>query len=316
MKKLFIFLTAMTLCSCGTLTKYTFVQVLKANAVDKTNITDVGKGMVYEDANCSIYYWFWAEGGNSGFKLYNKTDKILYVDLAKSFFVKNGVAYDFYTNRSIQSGSKETTSKLSTYNSGFYSLATIGSENETTIATTIYESPIIAIPPKAYKIIAENVIHNALILDCDLNRFPSDSASIVFAAEDSPITYSNYITYHVGEGTENITVENEFYISKVTNYASPAFCKFIQREKRPCQNITDGEEANGPYQIKVYDIVYNVDNSNCFYLKYSKATQKVLYSSKEMDELIYSEKYDGYIKASDKPEEPKFQQNKIVFPAD
>lgn len=105
MKKNLLKLT--TLCfvvlllhSCGTY--YEYIQVLNTkpvNNLDKTSKTN--GGLLYEDANCAVFYKFWGNGGNAGFEFYNKTDQIIYLDLSKTFFIKNGVAYDYYENKTI-----------------------------------------------------------------------------------------------------------------------------------------------------------------------------------------------------------------------
>ena len=79
-----------------------------------------------------------------------------------------------------------------------------------------------AIPPHASKIVAEYSISTELLLDCDLNRYPEQSASISFNENNSPLNFTNYITYKLGKNDQEIVVKNEFYIAKVTNYAKPS----------------------------------------------------------------------------------------------
>jgi len=95
--KLNLFLIAVIavfLTSCATTS---FYQVYKAVPTDKSIKTE--NYLIYEDDNCKISYNFWGEGGNIGFYIYNKTNENVYLNLEQSFFVLNGIAYDYFKNR-------------------------------------------------------------------------------------------------------------------------------------------------------------------------------------------------------------------------
>src|SRR5574344_2203434 len=80
----------MTMSSCS---KNVYYQLCKTTS---ENVTSQKEGMVYEDANCKIVYNLWRDGGDAGFLFQNKTKEIVYLELDKSFFIKNGVAYDYF----------------------------------------------------------------------------------------------------------------------------------------------------------------------------------------------------------------------------
>ena len=65
---------------------------------------------VYDDGTCRITYALWAEGGNAGFVVENLSDEILYLDLAKSFYIQNGTAHDYYLHRSFDKGTSASSS--------------------------------------------------------------------------------------------------------------------------------------------------------------------------------------------------------------
>ncbi len=46
--------------------------------------------LCFEDENCKISYNLWANSGNVGFDIYNKTDENIYVNLNESNFILNG----------------------------------------------------------------------------------------------------------------------------------------------------------------------------------------------------------------------------------
>ena len=71
-----LLLTAMLLASCVTNSYY---QVYKATPSDTTLLKD--NLLVYEDQNCEVFYNLWDEGGNIGFRFYNKSNENIYLNL-------------------------------------------------------------------------------------------------------------------------------------------------------------------------------------------------------------------------------------------
>ena len=88
---------SMLLASCTT--TYHF-QVLET-ASDNPKIKTDDKQTQYEDENCIVSYDMWESNGNAGFQFYNKTDQIITIDLAKTYFVRNGEAFDYYAEEVI-----------------------------------------------------------------------------------------------------------------------------------------------------------------------------------------------------------------------
>lgn len=93
-KILFTALISILLTSC---VSTSYFQVYKAAPSDKLIVKD--NLLVYEDENCKVSYNLWDEGGNIGFQFFNKTDKNIYLNLEESFFILNGISYDYYRNR-------------------------------------------------------------------------------------------------------------------------------------------------------------------------------------------------------------------------
>lgn len=82
----------LALASCKT----TCYQVYNV-AVPEAASSETGIKYAYDDITVS--YNFWSHGGEPGFTLTNNSDKIVNVDLTKSFFVLNGTSYDYYVDR-------------------------------------------------------------------------------------------------------------------------------------------------------------------------------------------------------------------------
>lgn len=344
MKKLYYMLIVLgiyLLESCSS--TYHFVQVFKVDAIDKdAPISEYNGGLLYEDDNCGIYYSFWSEGGDASFEFHNKTNKIIYIDLRKTFFIRNGLAKDYYKERAwtntkselLSSQTTETKAVSSSVSNGYLagisasyignfgvkpitsydpisSSVTVSANKQisygalySTAHTSSYglgnsrslsinEQPIIAIPPQSSKIIAEYSINENLFVDCDLDRFPSDKTSMNFSVETSPLLFENYITYNFGDNTDDIVVRNEFYVSSVTNYTEPNIIEYIEREQKPCQNVTSDERKNyqTKYPINVYDVFVKINVHSCFYIHYKKESTEKLY--KKGSYYYYNSQFDG-----------------------
>lgn len=108
MKNRLLFLStliAVLLLSACSTPKYYFCQLYQTKPAENIDQFSEKDGyLIYENNQCIIYYYFWAEGGNTSFKIYNKTDDILTIDLGQSFFTLNGMAYDLFQNSSYSQG--------------------------------------------------------------------------------------------------------------------------------------------------------------------------------------------------------------------
>ena len=145
--------------------------------------------LVYEDENCKVSYNLWNEGGNIGFQFFNKKDKNIYLNLEESFFILNGVSYNYYRNRvftnSTRSGtlaSRGRTASKSVTGINYLDLLqtnTITATNTVELmsssgfSVSFNEEKICCIPSKTSKIISEYNINEKLFSDCSLFKYPS-----------------------------------------------------------------------------------------------------------------------------------------------
>lgn len=235
--------------------------------------------LVYEDENCMVVYDFWQEAGNAGFAIVNKTDKNLYIDKSESFFVKNGVANNYYqglvyerttgqtatqSNSALASasagvmgslGASLSASKTGAVAAGAGNVAagisgtvtkglsasysemrqmgiaygtTVSSGRFSSSSVSWEEEKVVVIPPHTSKYIKDQSIHSVQLKYCDfpIHPNPKDTTGIIsldFTQEDSPITFSNVISYKVGTNGETQEIRNDFYVSKITNYPKAKF---------------------------------------------------------------------------------------------
>ena len=222
--------------------------------------------MVYEDENCEILYNFWKEYGEMGFVFHNKTSQNLYLHLDECFCVKNDFAYDYYQNR-VYTNSKSnvvssqltnifrsnvTKSKASAYVSG--SNNTIANTSSNSVSTA--EKRIICIPPKTSKIITEFDIKNSIYRSCDIVRNPrrKDPRSVSFNKDNTPLTFGNRIAYSVGDAEELIRINNDFYVSKISNYSSFDITRLEYMEVcgKQTQNQVRVFKESGPNQFYIH----------------------------------------------------------------
>lgn len=93
------------LTSCFT---YDYYQVCKVSSELPTSEDGAYE---YKNDICNVTYDFWTNGGAVSFLVSNNSADIIYIDLEKSFLVKNGIAYDYFLNRTISTSSSVVSSQ-------------------------------------------------------------------------------------------------------------------------------------------------------------------------------------------------------------
>jgi hypothetical protein len=227
----------------------TFYQVYTSHA---ENMSKADGCLIYEDEHCIVSYNLWSEGGDIGFTFYNKTEHTLYLDMEKCFFIRNGIAYDYFQNRTYthSAGIEKTKST---------SAGIIGSIQERTTAPDLIdperanslgasisksllasqavssykgfsvshaESPQVAIPSKSLKFIAGFPLNEILYRSCDLLQKPGWTgytfsrqkapAIITFDRSTTPLVFRNELVYH-GDNIGEKKIENSFYVLAISN---------------------------------------------------------------------------------------------------
>jgi hypothetical protein len=211
-----------------------FYQVYKTTPSQNLNILD--NHLVYEDENCLIYYNLWKTGGDIGFQFFNKTSSTLFLHLDECYFILNGISYDYYKNRvynyststgvATTKGLRAAKAVTGINNLGYIQTNSIaasgtsGISSNTGYSVSYGEEKILNVPANASKIISEYTISKVPFRHCDLYKYPSEKQmvnSAKFTKEDSPLKFTNRITYSFGDGIDFINVTNEFYVSEISN---------------------------------------------------------------------------------------------------
>lgn len=85
------------------------------------------------------------------------------------------------------------------------------------VSITIEEPSKIKIAPNSGKLITEFSIVNSRYKNCDFGKAPT----LKFTEDDSPLHFSNIISYQIGEKVE--TIENTFFVNEISNLSFDQF---------------------------------------------------------------------------------------------
>lgn len=233
MKQLFFIFTASLLCACSSSTYYQLYKVSTNGLERKNNL------LTFENEHCIVSYDLWGEKGDLSFTLFNKTDEDVFVIMPRSFFIKNGIAYDYYTNSINVSHQVAQTGKSTSF-AYANTLATIYAQSAITETTTTMEMEAICIPPKSTKFFKGfNLVQHAY-KDCDNHDFnyPTNSSNIIrYNKEESPWNFRNRIAYTFGnENNDCLYIENELWVSSLQNYYQSAMQETIEVDE--CEKKT------------------------------------------------------------------------------
>ena len=219
------FSLAILFCSCSS---YYQIQEVTTGP----NLSRADNALVYENSDCVITYDLWSNGGSTDFVFENKTGFLVYLNLDNSFFIKDGMAYDY----NLQQKSDK---KIS------------GCQGEAS-----RENAVIKIPSHSKKAVRGFQITQSIYENCDLNKKPKEGTepAMTFNAKESPITFENRINYETtGQGEKLVT--NSFYVSKVTNLNGNDAKTRVSKPQ--CSNISPKEKScfvnksPGSYYLKI-----------------------------------------------------------------
>lgn len=186
-------LGALTLASCHTVKNYRQIGLIESD-----NVKMADASYVYTSEDLDIYYNFWSDGGEVSFCVQNKTDKTIALDMTKSFFVRNGYAFDYYKDVVYGSSSSSTT-------------------NAYTRSYSYIEKPVIYIPAHSSKCINKYNAVDERYVECGFAVDPDTNEVLVkrFEGGEEFVRFSNNLTFVI-DGAEKEVVNN-FRVSKVGN---------------------------------------------------------------------------------------------------
>lgn len=122
-------------------------------------------------------------------------------------------------------------------------------------SVTKIEERIIVIPRNSAKIIYGKLINNSYLSFKDLKEYPNNKEkfSLSFNKDNTPLSFSNIISYSLNRDDKLIKVYNDFYVSEIINYNGTDVIKSVTKD------------ANGR-MIRPYKY-FTVAAPNKFYIK-------------------------------------------------
>lgn len=249
---LYIFALVIVSASCNS----TYYQVYRAEVGE--NILSTSNGLIYEDDNCRISYDLWKDGGSAGFVVENKTDQDLHLHLDESYFILNGIAYDYFQSRIFTNTTGTATSNIFKTNSNIL-FANPSMEISSALEISHREKEVVTIPAGTAKIFNEFQINNMLFRDCDLYKYPNKRQinTIHYSETNSPFVFGNLIAISIGEEKALRKINNQFFVSAITNYPET---ELIRKDKVEfC-----GDKGN--HLMKHF----KESSPDAFYIKYTK----------------------------------------------
>jgi hypothetical protein len=245
-----------------------FYQIYKAEPT--VALAEVNGVFQYEDDQCVITYDLWADGGNVGFRFFNKTDQNIYVNLEETFFIRNGTAFNYYKNRVFsQSSSTGSTETLDATKAKYVEdldnvqlqkttrrtrRQSVEIVNSSETGVTYAEEKVVVIPGKASKVFQEHLAANTLYRDCDLKKYPKGKKEDkkTFTAETSPLVFSNRIVYITGNDGKRKQVENGFYVSEISNISEKGATEMRREEFCDQKSKIKTRQFKAPAPVKFY----------------------------------------------------------------
>lgn len=234
MKQLIISLAVIFLLQSCSSTK-SFYQHFETKS---ENMSIENEHYVFENDDLKITYNLWAEYGQLYFTVMNKTNEILSIDLTQSFFVVNDFAYDYY--KDVQVGESSSYATNYTYASQYTDYNHSGEIYNTEKSASVYSyvsnsQKTLRIPSGYYKQINKYNLINDYFRVCGIKSYPGrrEHPAKSFSKEDTPLRFSNIITYKIGEKENQI--ENTFYVSQISIFRYSEYIEtqdFYECEKK------------------------------------------------------------------------------------
>lgn len=190
----------------------------------------------YENEDVKLVYNLWTKGGEFRFKMFNKTDNPIYIDWAKSNFIKNDFSKDYWkdvTYSRVISNTMGDAVNLDNINTSSYF---------NTVSVTLGKSerprPNTQIPP-----------HSAIYVNSfDISKYvpygkntayPGRIEKLEYDSVTSPIKFRNYIGYSLSKNNSATSfgynfstdkdslkfVDNSFWVNRVSIMTSGIFKK-------------------------------------------------------------------------------------------
>ena len=224
-------------CLCITSCKSICYQVYDVDYDDNMKLQD--SCIVYENEDCKVMYNLWSENGLVKFAIFNKTNSDIFVDMTQSIFSLNELANEYYKSRTWYKNisSCQTTITANTTGSGLWGnrmyLCNVDGVGVSS-GISMKENEIECVPSKKYKLFGVYSVSPSLMNTHDYDKdYPTKTIQLSsYTRYNSPYIFTNRIVYGFSKDeTVKKHIENEFWVSNITNYPEKEAVEYIKVEK-------------------------------------------------------------------------------------
>lgn len=207
---LFLFLgMALLLSSCSVRTIY---QVVNTKS-DNLNSEYVFEN---EDVKCSYDLWNTDGGAPYSFKLFNKSDKPIYLDWSKSSFIVNGASYDYYQETTVTE-SKTVAKSASSIFKNNQALSANSSTIQMSATQSYKQKKVQYIPAQSFVEYRLNSSMLRMLSGCDYKLKGTEKIKeFSFEKNNTPYVFRNHLSYAFSENaTEQKVIDSEFWVNQM-----------------------------------------------------------------------------------------------------
>ena len=213
---------------------------------------------VYDDGTMAVAYDFWGNGGQAGCLITNNGEENIYVDLAETFFVKNGLSDPCYKERTytvtsastVEANAVALSSASATASAPFYNYVydfagTVGvglsdthgvaqgASSSVSKSVSVAEQQIVVIPPGTAAFVGgHSILSGNYYTNRGSRQDPGSKKKdeTEFSTDNSPLKFGNVIAYRIGRDGEWQDLRSEFYLQRLTDYPLSKFYKTYSRQ--------------------------------------------------------------------------------------
>lgn len=229
---------------------------------------------VYDDGTMAVAYDFWGNGGQAGCLITNNGEENIYVDLAETFFVKNGLSDPCYKERTytvtsastveanavaLSSASVAASAPFQNYIYPFTVTAGLGLSDARGVmrgvsssasnSVSVAEQQIVVIPPGTTAFVGgHSILSGNYYTNRGSEQDPGSKKKdeTEFTADNSPLKIGNIIAYRIGRDGEWQDLRSEFYLHRLTDYPLSKFSAVQAGRKMP-DDVYIWRGYNGTY---------------------------------------------------------------------
>lgn len=229
---------------------------------------------VYDDGTMAVAYDFWGNGGQAGCLITNNGEENIYVDLAETFFVKNGLSDPCYKERTytvtsastVEANAVALSSASATASAPFYNYiydlaGTVGVglsdthgvmrgvSSSASNSVSVAEQQIVVIPPGTAAFIGgHSILSGNYYTNRGSEQDPGSKKKdeTEFSTDNSPLKFGNVIAYRIGRDGEWQDLRSEFYLQRLTDYPMSNFSAVQAGRKMP-DDVYIWRGYNGTY---------------------------------------------------------------------